>query len=183
MPIVGVVPAVKPAAALSKSRVIGLLATPATIKREYTGRLITEFASDCEVVSVGSSELVQMAEDKLRGQVPDMVKLERILEPFFRHSKLDSLVLACTHFPLLIKEIESVFKRKKHPVIIVDSGSAIAKRVATLLLNNRSSKHSNIKNGSGVMSIAFFTQQIEDQKLVKELSNHGFNEIQTLYIK
>src|SRR5690606_39454843 len=81
-PIVGVVPAIKPAAARSRTKVIGLLATPATIARAYTQELIREHASDCMVVSVGSSELVHMAEQKLRGQVISLTEMTKILAPF-----------------------------------------------------------------------------------------------------
>ena len=66
-PIVGVVPAIKPAAKLTKSKVIGLLATPGTIARSYTQSLIDDFAQDCTVVKVGSSKLVGMAEQKICG--------------------------------------------------------------------------------------------------------------------
>ena len=68
IPIIGVVPAIKPAAQESSSKTIGLLATPATIKRAYTQGLIDEFAENCEVIRVGSSRLVDIAEMKLRGQ-------------------------------------------------------------------------------------------------------------------
>lgn len=132
-PIVGVVPAIKPAAALSKSQVIGLLATPATVARPYTHNLIQEHAPNAEVISVGSSELVQLAEHKLRGGQITTAQLQPILQPFFDHpriSEMDVLVLACTHFPLLRTELAAQFPAK---VQLIDSGEAIARRVASLL--------------------------------------------------
>lgn len=132
-PIVGVVPAIKPAAAKSKSRVIGLLATPATVRRPYTHNLIREYAPDTEVISVGSSELVQLAEDKLRGDYVNATQLSKILQPFFNHPRsheMDVLVLACTHFPLLRDEIAAQFPA---PIELIDSGEAIARRVVSLL--------------------------------------------------
>ncbi|WP_341939289.1 glutamate racemase [Marinimicrobium sp. C2-29] len=128
-PIVGVVPAIKPAAALSSTRVIGLLATPGTIARQYTRDLIREFASDCEVISLGSSELVQMAEQHLRAQPLAPGALARILAPLHSHprgAEMDTLVLACTHFPLLRQELRDVLGET---VRLVDSGEAIARRV------------------------------------------------------
>lgn len=133
VPIVGVVPALKPAAKLSKSRVIGLLATPQTIKRPYTQNLINEFARDCTIISIGSVELVRMAEEKLRQEGLDMVRLEKIVAPFFHAesgAKLDTIVLGCTHFPLLLGELQEVAPR---PVNWVDSAAAVAKRVKYVL--------------------------------------------------
>lgn len=129
-PIVGVVPAIKPAAALSRSRVIGLLATPATVARPYTLELVREFASDCTIISLGSSELVYLAEAKLRGHNPTPLQLEPIGRVFREHAKgaeMDTLVLACTHFPLLREELSQVLGPQ---VNLVDSGAAIARRVA-----------------------------------------------------
>lgn len=132
-PVVGVVPAIKPAAARSKSHVIGLLATPATVARPYTHNLIREYAPNAEVISVGSSELVQLAEHKLRGGNISGNELKNILQPFFDHPRgheMDALVLACTHFPLLRDEIATLFAPN---VQLIDSGEAIARRVVSLL--------------------------------------------------
>lgn len=131
--VVGVVPAIKPAAAMSKSQVIGLLATPATIARPYTHNLIREHAPNADVIAVGSSELVQLAEEKLRGNLISRNSLTPILAPFFNHPKaadMDVLVLACTHFPLLREEIAAEFPPS---LSLIDSGEAIARRVAYLL--------------------------------------------------
>lgn len=136
-PIVGVVPAIKPAAALSQSQVIGLLATPATVARPYTHNLIREHAAKAEVISVGSSELVQLAEHKLRGGLVAAEQLNSILQPFFSHpraAEMDVLVLACTHFPLLRDELAAQFSPG---VQLIDSGEAIARRVASLLVSHR----------------------------------------------
>lgn len=136
-PIVGVVPAIKPAAALSKSQVIGLLATPATVARPYTHNLIQEHAPNADVISVGSSELVQLAEHKLRGGTVTAEQLQTILQPFFNHargSEMDVVVLACTHFPLLREELTAQFSSH---VQLIDSGEAIARRVASLLENHK----------------------------------------------
>lgn len=133
MPIVGVVPAIKPAAQLSVSKVIGLLGTPGTVSRPYTQQLIREFASDCRVISVGSGELVEMAEQKLRGKVLDPAAVKSALAPLTSADQFDSMdtvVLACTHFPLIRQELSEAVGK---PVHWVDSGQAIARRVASLL--------------------------------------------------
>lgn len=132
-PIVGVVPAVKPAAETTNSGVIGLLATPGTVLRDYTAELIREFAGHCEVISVGSSKLAAMAEGKMLGEAVAIDELAEILAPFRRHPRageLDTIVLACTHFPLLQPELQQAFDRD---IRWLDSGAAIARRVQFLL--------------------------------------------------
>ena len=130
IPIVGVVPAIKPAAQQSKTKVIGLLGTPGTVDRPYTQELINEFASDCEVIRVGSAELVTLAEQFLRGGAVPSETLRRILKPLFDKQQLDTIVLACTHFPLMKKQFINAAPR---PINWVDSGDAIARRVSSLL--------------------------------------------------
>lgn len=132
-PIVGVVPAVKPAANTSHSGVIGLLATPGTVLRQYTSELIKQFANHCEVVSVGSTELAGIAEAKLLGKPVAISQIENILAPFHQHplaARIDTVVLACTHFPLLLPELQLAYGK---PIHWLDSGQAIARRVRQLL--------------------------------------------------
>jgi glutamate racemase len=133
LPVVGVVPAIKPAAQLSQNKIIGLLATPITVQRAYTHKLIEEYAKDCRVVLKGSSALVEMAERKLRGFTidPEEVRPE-ILEFSLGggSDQPDHIVLGCTHFPLLRDELLQALGR---PVKLVDSGDAIARRVGQLL--------------------------------------------------
>lgn len=126
VPFVGVVPAIKPAAQLSQKKRITVLATDATISREYTRRLIEEFAKDCHVNLHASPKLVQFAEQKLMGGV-SLEAIENEVSLIFKDesSSPDTVVLACTHFPILKPELERV---KPH-VQWVDSGYAIAKRV------------------------------------------------------
>ena len=128
IPVVGVVPAIKPAALGSTKKCIGLLATPATVERDYTYELVEQFANGVEVVMMGSTRLVEMAEDKLRGEEPDLEELTFILKKWV--GLVDSIVLGCTHFPLLKEEIQAVMGKD---VKMVDSGFAIAKRVKSLL--------------------------------------------------
>jgi len=129
LPIVGVVPAIKPAAQLSRNRVIGLLATPGTVQRPYTEQLIRDFAADCTVIRVGSSALVEQAEHKLRGEVVDKKLLRELLQPFV-DGGADTIVLGCTHFPLLRDELQAAIGAQMQ---WVDSGDAIARRVEQLL--------------------------------------------------
>lgn len=129
-PIVGTVPAIKTAAGLSRTRALGLLATPATVNRRYVDDLHTEFASDCALVRVGSSWLVEAAEGKLRGVPVDEPRLRETCRPFLEANlPVDAVVLGCTHFPLLREELARALPGRA----LVDSGEAIARRVRHLL--------------------------------------------------
>ncbi|OEE63477.1 glutamate racemase [Enterovibrio norvegicus FF-33] len=170
VPVVGVVPAIKPAAAMSKSKKIGLLATPATVKRDYTQQLVRDFAPDCQVTMVGSTELVRMGEAKLRGVAVTTSVLESVLEPFI--GQVDCVVLGCTHFPLLKPEIETVLGKT---CVVVDSGLAIASRVACLLNEKGDLKASfEGKHPHWVFSSA----SVKDERaLNQEMAKLGFSAI------
>ena len=129
VPVVGVVPAIKPAARATVSGRIGLLATPATVSRPYLEQLIADYAPDCELTRVGSSELVRMAENALGDAPVPSSALEPILTPLIE-ADVDTVVLGCTHFPLLRPALEQIMGPQ---VTWVDSGEAIARRVASLL--------------------------------------------------
>ena len=132
LPIVGTVPAIKPAAELSKTRVIGVLGTQATVRQPYVDRLAREFASDCRVLRHGSAELVDLAEAKLRGEATDPAAYRRILSGLFDQpggDRMDVVVLACTHFPLVREELEAAASR---PLALVDGSDGIARRTAWL---------------------------------------------------
>jgi glutamate racemase len=133
IPVVGVVPAIKPAS-LMANKAVGLIATPATVKREYTHKLIHNFSPDKPVELLGSTRLVDMAEDKLCGRPVDITELKQILLPLT--GKVDVAVLGCTHFPLIKKEIAEALDNK---VMLIDSGEAIARRVKSLLPKVKSS--------------------------------------------
>ncbi|MEA3060712.1 MAG: glutamate racemase [Sphingomonadales bacterium] len=132
VPIVGTVPAIKPAAALSRSRAIGVLGTDATVRQPYVERLAAEFAADCVVVRHGSAELVDLAEAKLRGEPAELSAYRAILDGLFTRpggERVDTIVLACTHFPLVEEELTAA---SSHPVRFVDGKEGIARRVAAL---------------------------------------------------
>ena len=130
IPIVGVVPAIKPAAQLTQSKHIGLLATPATVSSPYTDALIKEHASSITTSLYSSVELVTLAETLFFTQNLDLDKLHTELDRLNINNDIDVLVLGCTHFPILAKPISDYFNTQ---VQLLDSGAAIAKRVSSLL--------------------------------------------------
>jgi glutamate racemase len=173
-PVVGVVPAIKPAAQLSKSKVIGLLATPGTVARSYTKQLINDFAADCKVISVGSSELVHIAEQKLRGEKIDTLQLNTILKPFQQQPELDTIVLACTHFPLVQQELATTLDK---PVNWIDSGEAIARRVHSLL-----PEHSEVAINHRHITAIFTEQTQQVVQLSKGLAQFGCTNIEFILV-
>ncbi|MGM0982403.1 MAG: glutamate racemase [Pseudomonadota bacterium] len=130
IPVVGTVPAIKPAARMSLTRHIGLLATSATVSRPYTLRLIEDFAADCRVTRVAADVLVTEAERLVVGESPDQATLRQALSPLWDDPELDTVVLGCTHFPLLGPWLVDAAPRQ---VAWVDSGDAIARRVAQVV--------------------------------------------------
>ena len=132
VPVVGTVPAIKPAAALSRSRVIGVLGTEATVRQGYVDDLAARFASDCRVLRHGSADLVELAEAKLHGRAAEADRYRAALAGLFGQpdgDAIDVVVNACTHFPLVEEELRAA---APHPVSFVDGGPGIAQRVAHL---------------------------------------------------
>jgi glutamate racemase len=132
LPVVGTVPAIKPAAELSKTRTIGVLGTEATVRQPYVDRLSAEFAADCTVLRHGSAELVDLAEAKLRGETTDPGACRRALDGLFEQpggERIDTIVLACTHFPLVEEDLAAA---APSPVRFVDGKEGIARRTAWL---------------------------------------------------
>lgn len=132
IPVVGTVPAIKPAALQSKSRVIGVLGTDATVRQPYVDRLAAEHGADCIILRHGSAALVALAEAKLRGEPLDPAVARDALAGLFDQpggDRMDVVVLACTHFPLVQPELEAASPR---PLIFTHGGPGIARRIAYL---------------------------------------------------
>jgi len=129
VPVVGVVPAIKPAAQLSVTRHIGVLATPATIRRPYLDELIEDFAADCRVDRLGIPELVHWIEELVAGSPLPGPERYEALSPL-RQRDLDTVVLGCTHYPLIAGALRECLPDVR---FWVDSGEAIARRTAWLL--------------------------------------------------
>lgn len=132
LPFVGTVPAIKPACAASRSKRVSVLGTRGTVKREYTRTLIRDFAQGCEVTLVGAENLAALAEAALRGEaVSDEAVLAEIAPCFADGDpRTDTVVLACTHYPLLLEQMRRI---APWPVDWIDPAPAIARRVETLL--------------------------------------------------
>jgi glutamate racemase len=133
IPFVGTVPAIKPAAEQTKTGVVSVLATPGTMKRDYTRELIRSFAQSCHVRLVGAPDLAALAEAWVRGEPVDRNAIaEQIAPCFVEHEgrRTDIVVLACTHYPFLAGVMAEV---APWPVTWLDPAPAIARRLVTVL--------------------------------------------------
>ncbi len=136
IPFVGTVPAIKPACAQSKTRRVSVLGTRGTVQREYTRALIRDFGGGCEVTLVGSPELASLAERALSGEPVNDAEIAAEIAPCFVGDasdparRTDTVVLACTHYPLLLDRLVRLAPWK---VDWIDPAPAIARRVSDLL--------------------------------------------------
>ncbi len=133
IPIVGTVPAIKPAAEQTRSGTIGLLGTAATIRQPYVDRLEAEFAQGKRLLRAAAPELVAAAEAKLRGQAVDPAVYARAAASLRNQpggEAIDTVVLACTHFPLLEPELAEAFGPG---VAFIHGAGGIARRIARLV--------------------------------------------------
>lgn len=142
IPVVGVVPAIKPAAFASTTKVIGVLATPATVTRNYTAQLIADHAPGCKVILHGCNNLVHESEKQLFGGGVDQSVLKKALANLLQQpygDAIDTVVLGCTHYPLIKAELHTLAPHITH---WVDSGEAIARRVISLTQHHHSTDFS-----------------------------------------
>lgn len=133
IPFVGTVPAIKPAAAQSRSGLISVLGTPGTVARDYTQNLIAQFAAHCRVTLVGSPALARLAEAKMHGQGVCDADIAAEIAPCFVEEagrRTDAVVLACTHYPLLVEDFRRL---APWPADWIDPAPAIARRADQLL--------------------------------------------------
>lgn len=133
VPFVGTVPAIKTGAERSKSGLFSVIATPATVGRDYTHALIAAHAAGCDVTLVGSSTLARIAEAYLKGASADDAAIAAEIAPAFMERtgrRTDAIVLACTHYPLLMDQFRRL---APWPVEWIDPAPAIARRAAVLL--------------------------------------------------
>ncbi len=174
LPVVGTVPAIRPAAAISVTRTIGVLGTEATVRQPYVDDLTARFAGDCTVLRHGSAELVALAEAKLRGEATDPARYAAILDGLFGQpggGAIDTIVNACTHFPLVTDELAAA---APHPVRFVDGGPGIARRIAFLTEGQQ-------WPDAPPTGIAVFTRRDgASDALAPALARHGLDSVETL---
>ena len=165
LPMVGTVPAIKPASEMSKTRVIGVLGTQATVRQPYVDDLAARFAADCTVIRHGSPKLVELAEAELAGEKVSVEAVRAAAQPMFdaeHGAEIDVVVLACTHFPLLDDELRAAFPG----VAMIDGGPGIARRIAYL---TRDQPWPDAPS----RGIALFTGELPGPTLLRSLAKFG----------
>jgi glutamate racemase len=173
LPVVGTVPAIKPAAEISQTRAIGVLGTDATVRQPYVDDLSERFAGDCMVLRHGSARLVELAEAKLRGEPGEPADYAAVLDGLLGQpggERIDTVVLACTHFPLVEAELAAAAPR---PLRFVDGGPGIARRVAHL---TRGQQWPSSPRGEFVLT----APAVLEPPLQQELRERGLTTISTL---
>ena len=168
----GTVPAIKPAAKATVSNVIGVLATPGTVAREYTQTLIHTYAFHCRVFLHGAPRLAKMAEAKLKGRPPDRDALTAEIAPVFRKrdgGRTDTVVLGCTHYPLLLDELEQA---APWPVTFIDPSAAIASRTAHVLKERQT--NGNIIGAIAADTALFTSRRSTGEAELKSYGSYGF---------
>jgi glutamate racemase len=172
LPVVGTVPAIKPAAEMSKTRVIGVLGTKATVRQPYVDDLAARFAADCTLIRHGSPELVELAEAKLAGEPVTVEAVRAAMQPMMPApggNGIDTIVLACTHFPLLADELKQALPQ----ISFVDGGQGIARRIAWLT-------RAQPWPDAARPGTAIFTGASPATHLRQALARFGLEEVQTL---
>ena len=183
VPFVGTVPAIKPACASSKTRRVSVLGTRGTVKREYTHGLIRDFSQGCEVTLVGSPELASLAEAALSGESVSDADIAAEIAPCFvgtaadAHARTDTIVLACTHYPLLLDRLARL---APWPVDWIDPAPAIARRVVGLI-GTPNEQMSGLANGLASLSadIVFTSGRAPAPHLMRALASFGFTSTTT----
>lgn len=168
-PFVGTVPAIKPACAQSQSKRVAVLGTQATVNREYTRTLIREFAGGCNVQLVGSPHLAGYAEAELAGAPVDDVAIVAETAPCFVEQddlRTDTVVLACTHYPLLLTRLRAL---SPWPVTWLDPAPAIARRATDLL-----QAHPAALQTAPRPQIVFTSGRAPSPNLAKAIAGFGF---------
>jgi glutamate racemase len=164
LPFVGTVPAIKPACAASRSKLVSVLGTEATVAREYTHALIRNFGEGCDLTLVGSGRLAALAEASLAGAAINDDDIRAEIAPCFVEdgaARTDTVVLACTHYPLLLASFERL---APWPVRWIDPAPAIARRVVELLGPAAGEKRQDLAPAiftSGKMATAGFAAALQ----------------------
>ena len=172
---VGTVPAIKPAALASQSRMFSVLATPGTVARDYTRDLIRTFAGHCEVTLVGADGLATLAENYMLGGPADDTAIAEEIAPCFVERdgrRTDTVVLACTHYPLLIERLRALAPWR---VAWIDPAAAIARRAAHVLREELGFRLPLKQDAaSGDLGEAFFTNgHVPNETVQKALRARG----------
>jgi glutamate racemase len=130
LPIVGMEPAVKPAAAATRSGVVGVLATTGTLRSARFAALLDRFAHDVSVVTQPCPGLVECVEQGALDAPETRALLQSYVQPLLE-AGCDTLILGCTHYPFLRPLLRELVPAD---VELIDTGAAVARQLERLLV-------------------------------------------------
>lgn len=170
-PVIGLVPAVKPAVLKTQSKVIGVLATPGTLRGTLLKDVIEQVATPAqvEVITVVSPALVPFVEQGLHYTAACQAELRKILLPL-QQAGADYLVLGCTHYPFLKDSIQAVFGSQFK---LIDSGVAVARQTGRVLAAQKLNFPTSGDENNLARLQCFVTGDIEQaQPVLNDLMRH-----------
>jgi len=173
IPFVGIVPAIKPAAERTASKLITVLATPGTVSRAYIQDLIKQFAEHCSVNLVGATQLARLAEDHMQLKPIDTELLKHEILPCFveqEAARTDIIALGCTHYPFLVNEMR---KLAPWPVDWLDPAEAVARQAKRVLDESTASRAGPRKASDSDISI--MTSNAPSEATARLLASMGLN--------
>ncbi|WP_407424970.1 glutamate racemase, partial [Treponema sp.] len=160
LPIIGTVPAIKLAAKVTKNKKIGLLATTATVNHPYCQKLISDFASDCEVFMRADPKLIDFVEKQYFNSNKDE-RLNAVSEAagYFKNKGCDTVILGCTHFTHIAQEMRTACGSG---ITVVDSRDGVANQ-AIRKIHNECTKDKNNSELS-VQNLTFFVTKANESE-------------------
>lgn len=163
IPFIGIEPAIKPAALLSKTKSIGVLATKGTLSSEvFHKALLTH--NEVKIINQIGHGLVQLIEEGKKDSEEMQELLRLYLQPMIDQN-IDHLVLGCTHYPFLIPQIQKILPPSIH---IIDSGLAVAKQTKNIL-----EKHHLLQKEQSEVTNIFYINQ-DKNVLEQQILNNQF---------
>ncbi|UAJ66297.1 glutamate racemase [Candidatus Schneideria nysicola] len=179
-PIMRVIPNIKSATQYTKNKIIGIIATQATINRRYIIQLTKKYSSkDYNFLLLGSSKLVELAEFKLRGGLTPLSFIKEILLPWLKiNNKPDTIIMGCTHFPLLLQEFQSIFPN----TLFLDPSIPLAKKV--YLFIEKYFDCSEKKDGEDKQKNIAYCISLTDKviSILPILKHYGFSHVRELFL-
>lgn len=184
MPFVGVVPAIKTAAEISKTRNFTLVATENTANSDYIDNLIENFAQDCSVLRLGCPGLADLVEDKIYGREVSQQSLDVIFSeaPKAELEKSDVIVLGCTHYAYIMEELRDYFRDDQ---LIIEPSLPVAKRTQWILNQIRQNQIGHDTKSAAQLAIQsnrfLLTKNLQvTSQLNQFLISHGFTSTEEL---
>lgn len=169
VPMVGLVPALKPAVFASHSGQVAILATKATLEGSLLNQVITEIAlpNNTTVIKYFDPELVPWVESGMPDDSQTATRLRQQLQQL-ADENIDYLVLGCTHYPFFKEFLLQEIREQQLSITVVDSGQAIATRVQSLL---KDKKMLAFRNDNEKNPLFFYASKYDDKlgRLVQRL--------------